>query len=338
MKKIIVIAVLLFGLFAWSSALADHDTGRLPVTRGMLKAHAIKAAKTVEAYLYGQGLVFDSLSKTYIQAKADGMDELMRAIGNQSFSFSVNNPKKDEVYAVAYVRDARNRTIFVGWNQLQFVQTDEGWKVDGGAYFDFELVDPVPIEIEGLYSANVLIRDDAGKIVRVEYLSVEDGAVYLPWSILEQAGEIVLYRQIDKEQVVEIYNLANGRKVNSFKLTAWPWGKVKNSFRFADDERSLYLGPVARDVLLSLRVKEDRNKTSILVYDEKTGEWPVGVRVSSSEKEPRVWYSIPRPSDRLEIEIRFPTGNWDIVPDWELPPESERLNRLTNYYDGASKG
>ena len=329
----IVSAVITIGLFV-THAFAD-DPATMPLTRGMLKAYAKSAAVSAHASVYGEAIVDGPQSQTHRSVSGSGTDELMETLFSKPLTFSVNNPKKDFVYGHASMADRKGRTLFAAWNKITFADNGYGrWYPASGYFFTFVLVDPVPLEIEGIQSARVIIRDDLGKLVRSEYLSVWDGAVYLPAALMEQAGELVLNRFIDDEWRVEVYNLSTGVRKYSTTITVWPWGMIENAFQLGPDQSVVAFGPVARDVLFSMK-STGQMTTEFIVYDQKDGQPPVGLRVSEKNQVQRVWYFVPRLDGRHEIRVPFPKGDWDIVPDWELPPEAERLRRLPDQYSGG---
>ncbi len=149
----------------------------------------------------GAGIVNEPNTQTYVWASVRNEEDklqILDRLNTQELTFSLANPAEDNFYIFTRIQDANGNALYYGSSSGKLEMGNGGWVVPSEMLeYKMELAWRIPIYIDGIISAKLLVRDEDGNLVRTDYLDVENGAFFFETQYAGANGEIAVTTEVD---------------------------------------------------------------------------------------------------------------------------------------------
>lgn len=250
----------------------------------------------------------------------------------------VLDPEKDEVYINISLTDADYNQLFWGGSWGKMVKDGSGnWVLPTNFYnLSMKLNWYVPVKIDGMSSAYLVLRDDKGNYMGQIWLEVRDGVLWFPTERLDCPGDIVA--SIYEEETGNYRRwISSLRGCDETKPT-----EASCSVNTSLEGVNLYTN---ENVHLSLKEDEDGKGESPLVIDEitKEGFYTFSARTSGGQVPKGIWLRCDwfgadeiyyfSGDDDGKVTLHLAPGEYHVIYDWETFDDKDSFPIY--YYDGG---
>ncbi len=148
------------------------------------------------------GIVAESSTETVVSASVrDRVNklEILDELNGQQMTFSLARPTEDEFYLFTCLYDIRGRALYYGSSNSGKLELGKGgWQVPASMLgYKLGLAWRIPIYLDDVVSAKVLIRDEKGNLRETKWLEVADGEISFETQYTGVNGEIAVTTEKD---------------------------------------------------------------------------------------------------------------------------------------------
>lgn len=148
------------------------------------------------------GLVNEVNTTNYVWATVGNEEDklvILDQLNTRDLSFSLSNPSEDEFYLFTWISDSRGNTLYNGSsNSGKLEMGKAGWRVPKAMLaYKLQIAWRIPIYIDGIVSAKLLIRDEEGNLLRIEYPEIWGGGFFFESQYAGAHGELAVTTEIN---------------------------------------------------------------------------------------------------------------------------------------------
>lgn len=340
MKKfaIMIIAVLAFA----GASLAEVNPLWMCGGKTAMKSWAVSQISRANVGIGSVTGLGTTNGESYVWLKNSGEKplDILNDIRATKVVTDVVDPEKDEVFIHVGLADAEYNQLFWGSTWGKMVKNDLGkWVLPTNfCNLSLQMNYYVPIRIDGLSSASLILRGDNGNYMGQIWLEVRDGVMWFPTDRLDCPGDIV----------ASIYDEETGnyrRWISSLRgcdetKTTEASGSVNASLEgvnpYTNSNVHLVLQEDDNGKGESPLVVESITENGIYSFSARTsgGQIPKGIWLRCDWFGPDEIYYFPGDDDG-KVSLHLAPGEYHVIYDWETFDDRDAF---PIYYYGGGKG
>lgn len=148
------------------------------------------------------GLVNEVNTTNYVWATVGNEEDklvILDQLNTRELSFSLAKPSEDEFYLFTRIADKNNNTLYNGSsNSGKLEMVKAGWRVPKAMLaYKMQLAWRVPIYSNGVVGVKLIIRDEEGNLMRIEYPEIWSGGFFFETQYAGANGEIAVTTEIN---------------------------------------------------------------------------------------------------------------------------------------------
>ncbi len=162
---------------------------------GALRAYALSRVVSGDSYVWGDTMVYDSASKTWVRIEGDTPHGILFSLGGEegTLVFKIADPVHDTVNRGGSLNDSHQNQLFYGWEYgVRPVKVGNSWRFPTST-IELQMSSQIPIPVsKDTNSARIFYKDSEGNYRWTEYMDVWDGMLYFPAEYAGENGQLVL--------------------------------------------------------------------------------------------------------------------------------------------------